>query len=129
LEPRHPWAVAEKEKEVDRIEGPPGRKTEFASRGEIANTDPAENDTVTGREDHLGLAEAAAVAGREINTAPSRGAKSPRHDPGSGANETVDGLSGTEEALRQAAEDTPSGRSDGAEDIPVFDRAQLLPKI
>jgi hypothetical protein len=31
-----------------------------------------------------------------------------RHDAGSGANETTDGLDATAEALRHAAEDTPS---------------------
>jgi len=128
----HVGTPAKKEKEVDRIEKPPGRKSEFANQGEIARTDPAENDTVTGREDHLGLAEASAVAGSEINKpigAQPRSEITGRHDPGSGANETVDGLSGTEEALRQAAEETPSGPSNEAEDIPVFDRAQAMPKI
>lgn len=32
-----------------------------------------------------------------------------RHDAGSGANETTDGLDASTEALRHAAEDTPSG--------------------
>jgi hypothetical protein len=32
-----------------------------------------------------------------------------RHDAGSGANETTDGLDATAEALRHATEDTPSG--------------------
>src|SRR3954463_16181318 len=70
-------AFAEKEKEVDRIEKPPGRKSEFANQGEIANTDPAENDTVTGREDHLGLAAAVAGSGLTGPSAPNQGAKSP----------------------------------------------------
>jgi hypothetical protein len=53
-----------------------------------------------------------------------------RHDPGSGANETVDGLDATTEEIRHAAEDTPSGA--GPEKIdktPVFDRADLARKI
>jgi hypothetical protein len=53
-----------------------------------------------------------------------------RHDAGSGANETVDGLDATTEELRHATEDTPSG--DGPEKIektPVFDRADLSQKI
>jgi hypothetical protein len=50
------------------------------------------------------------------------------HDSGSAANETVDGLDATTEALRRAAEDTPAG--DGkVEKTPVFDRADLAPKI
>ena len=53
-----------------------------------------------------------------------------RHDAGSGASETTDGLDATTEALRHAAEDTPSGAlPDDVETIPVFDRADLAPKI
>jgi hypothetical protein len=52
------------------------------------------------------------------------------HDSGSAANETVDGLDATTEALRHAAEDTPSGAApDDIEQTPVFDRAGLAPKI
>jgi hypothetical protein len=52
------------------------------------------------------------------------------HDAGSQANETVDGLDATTEALRHAAEDTPSGaRPDDVEKTPVFDRAGAAPKI
>jgi hypothetical protein len=52
------------------------------------------------------------------------------HDSGSQANETVDGLDASTEALRHAAEDTPSGS--GPSDIektPVFDRAGAAPTI
>ena len=53
-----------------------------------------------------------------------------RHDAGSGANETTDGLDATTETLRHAAEDTPSGASpEDLETVPVFDRADLAPKI
>jgi hypothetical protein len=52
------------------------------------------------------------------------------HDSGSAANETVDGLDATAEALRRAAEDTPAGDGKGKiEKTPVFDRADLAPKI
>ena len=53
------------------------------------------------------------------------------HDSGSAANEkTVDGLDATTEALRHAAEDTPSGADPGdIEKTPVFDRAGAAPKI
>ena len=52
------------------------------------------------------------------------------HDAGSGANETTDGLDASTEALRHAAEDTPSGAlPDDIEPVPVFDRADLAPKI
>lgn len=52
------------------------------------------------------------------------------HDSGSHANETVDGLDTTTEAMRHAAEDTASGATpDDVEKTPVFDRAGLAPKI
>ena len=52
------------------------------------------------------------------------------HDSGSAANETVDGLDATTEAIRHAAEDTPAGDGQGKiEKSPVFDRAGLPPKI
>jgi hypothetical protein len=44
-----------------------------------------------------------------------------------GANETEDGLSDTEELVRQAAEDVSDG--DDIDDLPVFDRADAIPKI
>jgi hypothetical protein len=53
-----------------------------------------------------------------------------RHDAGSGANETVDGLDATTEELRHAAEDTPVGDGRGKiEKTPLFDRADIAPKI
>lgn len=52
------------------------------------------------------------------------------HDSGSQANETMDGLDAATEALRKAAEDTPSGANEAdVEKVPVFDRADLAPKI
>jgi hypothetical protein len=118
---------------MDRIERPKAPQSEFANQGEIPRTDPAANDTLTGREDHLGLAEAPLVAGSEINKpigAQPLSEVTGRHDAGSGANETVDGLTDTEETLRRAAEDTLSGQAaEPAEDVPVFDRADALPKI
>ena len=51
------------------------------------------------------------------------------HDAGSGANETMDRLDATNEALRHAAEDTPSDAPPDVEIVAVFDRADLTPKI
>jgi hypothetical protein len=65
-------------------------------------------------------------------TTPETGEQVPArpHDSGSAANETVDGLDATAEALRHAAEDTPSGADpDDVEKVPVFDRAGQAPKI
>jgi hypothetical protein len=63
-----------------------------------------------------------AEAGQQIQPRP--------HDTGSGANETIDGLDSTTETMRRAAEDTPSGAlPDDVEIVPVFDRADLAPKV
>lgn len=53
------------------------------------------------------------------------------HDEGSDANETDDGLTESQEAVRHAAEDIPTGqRPEGRTDtIPVFDRGSLPPKV
>jgi len=47
-----------------------------------------------------------------------------KHDEGSGANETVDGLDEVAESVRQNAEDIPTGRKDPFDELPVFDRAE-----
>jgi hypothetical protein len=49
------------------------------------------------------------------------------HDSGSQANETVDGLDAETEALRHATEDAPTAPK--IEKTPVFDRADLPPKV
>lgn len=53
------------------------------------------------------------------------------HDEGSDANDTPDGLTEQEEAVRQAAEDIPTGADPSApsEAIPVFDRGGLPPRV
>jgi hypothetical protein len=84
---------------------------------------------ITGREDNLGadpVSESSLDVSQPIGAEP-RSAVTGRHEPGMGANETVDGLSGNEEAVRRAAEDeTEAG---GFDDLPVFDRAESMPKI
>ena len=65
-------------------------------------------------------------------TTPETGEQVPArpHDSGSAANETVDGLDATTEALRHASEDTPTeANPDDVEKTPVFDRAGQAPKI
>ncbi len=53
------------------------------------------------------------------------------HDAGSDANDTPDGLNESDEAIRQAAEDIPTGQDPAGapESVPVFDRGSLPPKI
>jgi hypothetical protein len=118
---------------MDRVERPKAPPSEFANQGDMPRTDPALSDTPTGREDHLGLAEAPPLAGSEIKKpigAQLRSEITGRHDAGSGANETADGLTDMEETLRRAVEDTPSGQAaDRDEDLPVFDRGDAVPKI
>lgn len=66
----------------------------------------------------------------QISHKPEDGKQIPArpHDSGSQANETVDGLDAETEALRHATEDTADipGESDNT---PVFDRADLAPKV
>ena len=52
-----------------------------------------------------------------------------RHDDGSDANETIDGLNESEEMTRHLAEDIPIGTSEGEEDIPVFERGRTRTDI
>jgi hypothetical protein len=53
------------------------------------------------------------------------------HDAGSDANDTVDGLTEQEEAVRRAAEDILTGQdpAGNTEATPVFDRASKPPKV
>ena len=51
------------------------------------------------------------------------------HDAGSQANETEDGLNASDESVRHGAEDIPTGANQQDKDVPVFDRADKLPKI
>jgi hypothetical protein len=84
---------------------------------------------ITGKEDTRG-ADPSSESKQDIDQpigAEPRSAVTGRHEPGMGANETIDGLSGTEERTRQAAEDETE--VDDFEDLPVFDRADSTPKI
>ena len=51
-----------------------------------------------------------------------------RHDEGSDANETVDGLDEMQEEARHGAEDVPDKRKT-LKDLPVFDRGESEPKV
>jgi hypothetical protein len=80
---------------------------------------------ITGREESSTVrSEALKVGGRP------RSEVTGRHDAGSGANETADGLTSMEEAIRRGAEDVPIGAPEPElEDLPVFDRGAALPKV
>src|SRR5688572_15506598 len=50
-----------------------------------------------------------------------------KHDSGSQANETLDGLDSYAESTRKGAEDKPIGQKNQMDDMPVFDRGDALP--
>src|SRR3954469_9773205 len=110
---------------MDRTEKPK-KQGEFADRGEVSDTDAAALPSATGR-------ETSRTATSEIATpigARPRSEVTGRHDAGSGANETGDCLTSSEEAIRRGAEDIPSGAPERElEDLAVFDRAGALPKV
>jgi hypothetical protein len=67
----------------------------------------------------------------QSNSVPEDGKQVPAqpHDTGSQANETVDGLDAETEALRRSTEDGPAVGRRNMEKTPVFDRANLPPKV
>ena len=104
----------------------PKKQREFVNRGEVSETDAAALPSVTGGE--RGNTAPSDIA-RPIGARP-RSEVTGRHDAGSGANETVDGLTSSEEAIRRGAENIPIGAPERElEDLPVFDRAGALPKV
>jgi hypothetical protein len=113
--------------EHDELNQP--QQSHYANTAQVTESDRALLPSITGREDNLGAdpASPAAVDVDQPIGAQPRSAVTGQHQPGIGANETVDGLSGTEEALRAAAEDEVE--ADDFEDLPVFDRADAIPKI
>jgi hypothetical protein len=91
---------------------------------EAGNGDPSERFELIKEKSmpHINRDRVTAETGEQVPARP--------HDSGSAANETVDGLDATTEVLRRAAEDTPAGDGQGKiEKTPVFDRANLAPKI
>jgi hypothetical protein len=102
---------------MDRTEKPKAR-SRFANSGEVNETDAPSLPSSTGRE---GSSPVGARPRSEVTG---------RRDAGSGANQTVDGLNSSEEAMRRGAEEVPIGAPETElEDIPVFDRADALPKV
>jgi hypothetical protein len=103
-------------------------KSEFANEREIDSGTARSLGGPAGREENPG-AEPNAAADDMVQPvgAEPRSAVTGAHDPGTGANETVDGLSGTEELTRLEAEDAAPGLADvdeEADETPVFDRAE-----
>jgi len=101
---------------------------QYANTAQVRGSDQVLLPGIAGREDDLG-ADPASPSVADVNQ--PVGAR-PRSDvtgqpqPGMGANETTDGLSETEEAVRAAAEDEEESLD---LEEPVFDRADSMPKI
>ena len=114
---------------MDHEERNQQQQSQYANTSEVKESDRVQLPGITGREDDLGAdpASPSAVDVEQPIGAQPRSAETGEHQPGTGANETVDGLSGTEEALRAAAEGET--QSDDLEELPVFDRADAIPKI
>ena len=113
---------------MDRKETARTKRSGYANERDIGEATARTLSGPTGHEDNKG-ADPGTMAAEEITQpvgAEPRSAVTGRHDPGTGANETVDGLSGTEEMTRRAAEDTAPGER--KRDTPVFDRGQEIPK-
>jgi hypothetical protein len=123
------WSLKENDK-MDRDEMAEKRaRSGYANTAEVNDADSALLNGVTGREDNLG-ADPASDSQLDINQpigAQPRSQITAYHEPGTGAQETEDGLSETEELLRRAVEDETE--ADDFEDLPVFDRADAIPKI
>lgn len=113
---------------MDRKETARTKGSGYANEREIGDGTARTLPGSTGHEDNKG-ADPGTMAADEIDQpvgAQPRSKVTGRHDPGTGANETEDGLSGTEEMVRRAAEETVPGTRD--RDTPVFDRGRKIPK-
>jgi hypothetical protein len=107
------------------------RQSEFANEAFVNDADVPALDALADRGGNQG-AEPGAASEDDVHQpigARPRSETTGRHDDGAGANETVDGLSDTEEATRRAAEDLPTGRNERDEDTPVFDRGDTPPRV
>jgi hypothetical protein len=102
--------------------------------GEVLPSDTPLLETPMGRENDFGAGDENTLNKDEIERpevlSRPRSQVTGRHDEGSGANETVDGLDEYQEAARQGAEDIPvSDRDREFATLPVFDRAESERKV
>ena len=107
------------------------RRSEYANQPDVFGRDEPALEGKTGRDGNQGADPGSASADdvRKPVGARRRSDVTGRHDEGMDANETVDGLNDTEEQTRQSAEDIPTGRNDKDEDVPVFERGGMPPKV
>jgi hypothetical protein len=117
---------------MDRKEKPQ-TASDYANQREVSEGTARTLPGPGGREDDSG-AEPGRWSSEDVKQpigAQPRSAVTGRHDSGSGANETADGLNATEEMTRAAAEDVPldpdaDADEEPTEDTPVFDRASEI---
>jgi len=105
-----------------------------AIEGEVLPSDAPLLETPSGRENDFGASEEGELNEDELQrpevVSRPRSDITGRHDEGSGANETIDGLDEIQEAVRHGAEDIPTSERDVEfENLPVFDRAESEPKV
>ena len=113
---------------MDRRERPQSHSP-YANTGEIRDDERDLIESFTGRENNHG-APPGTPLGEIVRQSPGAMRRSQitgKHDEGTEANETADGLNESDEAIRHGAEDIPIGER--REDIPVFDRRELPPKV
>jgi len=109
------------------------RRSSFANEPEVSERDAPLLVTPQGREPgtHNAVPSVAdeEIAAKTPGAVPRSEVTAPT-DQG-GDEETDDGLNATNEAIRRAAEDEPTGEeSEKAKDrLPVFDRGEAAPKI
>lgn len=112
----------------------PKTATRPAGRPDISTRDHALLETPQGRENDFGASNENRLNNDELErpevaTRP-RSEITGKHDEGSGANETIDGLDEHQEAARHGAEDIPANENRKTlSDIPVFDRRDTEPKV
>jgi hypothetical protein len=115
---------------MDRQERPKSRSP-YANSAELSPDEKNLVESGLGRENDEG-ADPGTLSEEDIRQpvgAMRRSEVTGKHDAGSQANETDDGLDSETEAVRHAAEDTPTGANEKKKGIPVFDRAGAPPKI
>lgn len=93
----------------------------------MSDDNPRENPAVLAEDEGSGTE----TMPEQVLHARNAGERTKRHDEGSDANDTPDGLTEAEEAMRHAAEDIPVGSAPAAPDerIPVFERGSLPPRV
>jgi len=111
------------------------RASRYANEAEVSPRDRPLLDSPAGRDNDAGSSDQDAATQDEVRRvdvgAVPRSGITGQHDSGSGADETIDGFDDTEEAVRIAAEDTPTGGGleDRPAELPVFERRLTKPKV